>query len=125
MDEPVAPRTGPGSTSGRPDPEHTVAIRTAPSLPEGRRAVLYAVRRRGDATADQVAEQLEITVSGARQHLSALVESGLLEAGASPEPRAVRGRVPLVYAVTPKGDALFPKAYGELTNELLGFLTEE
>jgi DeoR family suf operon transcriptional repressor len=123
--DPVAPRTGPGSTPGRPDHEHTVAIRSAPSLPEGRRAVLYAVRRRGDATAEQVAAQLEMTVSGARQHLSALVDAGLLEATESAEPRSVRGRVPLVYAVTPKGDALFPKAYGELTNELLGFLTEE
>jgi DeoR family suf operon transcriptional repressor len=66
-----------------------------------------------------------MTVSGARQHLSALVEDGLLEATESTEPRTTRGRVPLVYAVTPKGDALFPKAYGELTNELLGFLTEE
>jgi predicted ArsR family transcriptional regulator len=125
MDEPVAPRTGPGSTPGRPDHEHAVAIRTTPSLPEGRRAVLYAVRRRGDATAEQVATQLEMTVSGARQHLSALVDGGLLAASESPEPRSVRGRVPLVYAVTPTGDALFPKAYGELTNELLGFLTEE
>ncbi len=30
-----------------------------------------------------------------------------------------------VYCVTPEGDALFPKAYGELTNELLGFLDDE
>jgi DeoR family suf operon transcriptional repressor len=116
MSEPGTAASGDGTSVG---------IRPTPSLPEGRRAVLYAVRRRGDATADQVAAQLEMTVSGARQHLSALVEAGLLEASESPEPRAVRGRVPLVYAVTPQGDALFPKAYGELTNELLGFLTEE
>ena len=54
--------------------------RTAPSLPEGRRNVLYAVRRRGEATAEQVAESLAMTVSGARQHLSALVDAGLAEA---------------------------------------------
>ena len=47
-------------------------------LPAGRRAVLYAVRRRGEATAEQVAEQLDITVSGARQYLAALVDGGLL-----------------------------------------------
>jgi len=116
----------PGSAGAEAEArEQAVGIRPAPSLPEGRRAVLYAVRRRGDATVEQVAGQLEMTVSGARQHLSALVDDGLLEASESIEPRTTRGRVPLVYAVTPKGDALFPKAYGELTNELLGFLTEE
>jgi DeoR family suf operon transcriptional repressor len=30
-----------------------------------------------------------------------------------------------VYAVSPTGDAQFPKAYGELTNELLDYLSEE
>jgi DeoR family transcriptional regulator, suf operon transcriptional repressor len=51
----------------------------ATRLPAGRRAVLYAVRRRGEATAEQVAEQLDITVSGARQHLNALARDGLVE----------------------------------------------
>jgi predicted ArsR family transcriptional regulator len=94
-------------------------------LPEGRRRVLYAVRRRGEATADEVARQLEMTVSGARQHLSALVEDGLLAARDAPARPGQRGRRTLVYAVTPEGDARFPKAYGELTNELLGYLAEE
>ena len=94
------------------------------SLPAGRRAVLYAVRRRGEATAEQVAEQLDMTLSGARQHLSALVQDGLVEATemASPTPR--RGRRTLLYAVTPAADGYFPKAYGELTNELLGYVGE-
>jgi predicted ArsR family transcriptional regulator len=99
--------------------------RVAPPLPEGRRNVLYAVRRRGEATAEQVAETLAMTVSGARQHLSALVEAGLAEATESTAATGKRGRRSLVYAVTPTGDALFPKAYGELTNELLGFLDDE
>lgn len=99
--------------------------RTAPPLPEGRRNVLYAVRRRGEATAEQVAEALDMTVSGARQHLSALVDAGLAEAAEAPSPEGRRGRRTLVYAVTPHGDALFPKAYGELTNELLGYLADE
>jgi predicted ArsR family transcriptional regulator len=103
----------------------TVPDRVAPPLPEGRRNVLYAVRRRGEATAEQVAESLGMTVSGARQHLSALVEVGLAEAGEAPGPTGRRGRRSLVYSVTAEGDALFPKAYGELTNELLGFLDDE
>jgi len=99
--------------------------RVAPPLPEGRRNVLYAVRRRGEATAEQVAATLGMTVSGARQHLSALVDVGLAEAAEAAEPSGKRGRRTLVYSVTPEGDALFPKAYGELTNELLGFLDDE
>jgi predicted ArsR family transcriptional regulator len=91
-------------------------------LPAGRRAVLYAVRRRGEATSEQVAEQLDITVSGARQHLSALARDGLVEATELPSPSAKRGRRTLVYAATDAADAYFPKAYGELTNELLGYV---
>ena len=93
-------------------------------LPAGRRAVLYAVRRRGEATSEQVAEQLDITVSGARQHLSALARDGLVEATELPSPTAKRGRRTLVYAATSAADAYFPKAYGELTNELLGYVAD-
>ena len=39
---------------------------------------------------------------------------------ASAKPK--RGRRTLAYAVTPAADGYFPKAYGELTNELLGYL---
>ncbi len=98
------------------------AASAAPTLPAGRRAVLYAVRRRGEASAEQIAEQLDMTVSGARQHLSALIRDGLVESAETETPEPKRGRRPLVYAATDAADALFPKAYGELTNELLGYL---
>jgi DeoR family transcriptional regulator, suf operon transcriptional repressor len=94
-----------------------------PTLPAGRRAVLYAVRRRGEATAEQVADQLDMTVSGARQHLSALARDGYVDATELPTAAPKRGRRALVYTVTPAADAVFPKAYGELTNELLGYLS--
>lgn len=93
-----------------------------PALPAGRRAVLYAVRRRGEATAEEVAEQLDMTVSGARQHLSALASDGLVETAELPTAERRRGRRALVYSATAAADGLFPKAYGELTNELLGYL---
>jgi predicted ArsR family transcriptional regulator len=86
--------------------------------------VLYAVRRRGQATVDDVARQLDITVSGARQHLTALVEDGLAETVELPRPPGTRGRAQLAYCVTDAADALFPKAYGELTNELLGYVAD-
>jgi DeoR family transcriptional regulator, suf operon transcriptional repressor len=100
------------------------AERVAPALPEGRRAVIYALRRRGQATADDIARQLDMTVSGARQHLTALVDDGLAEATELPRPTGQRGRAQLAYVVTDRADALFPKAYGELTNELLGYASE-
>ena len=95
-----------------------------PSLPAGRREVLYAVRRRGEATAEQVAEQLGMTASGARQHLTALVDAGLVETEelAAAAPR--RGRRTLLYSTTAAADGYFPKAYGELTNELLGYVAD-
>ena len=98
--------------------------RVAPTMPEGRRAVIYALRRRGQATADDIARQLDMTVSGARQHLTALVEEGFAEATELPRPKGQRGRAQLSYTVTDRADALFPKAYGELTNELLGYASE-
>jgi DeoR family suf operon transcriptional repressor len=98
--------------------------RVAPTMPEGRRAVLYALRRRGQASAGDIAHQLDMTVSGARQHLSALVEEGFAHAGELPRPAGQRGRAQLAYTVTEKADGLFPKAYGELTNELLGYASE-
>ena len=96
----------------------------APTLPDGRRAVLYALRRRGQATAADIARQLQMTPSGARQHLAALVDEGLAEATERPRPAGQRGRPQLEYTVTDKADGLFPKAYGELTNELLGYVAD-
>jgi DeoR family transcriptional regulator, suf operon transcriptional repressor len=98
--------------------------RIVPTLPEGRRAVLYALRRSGQATADDIARRLDMTVSGARQHLTALVDDGFAEATELPRPPGQRGRAQLAYMVTERADALFPKAYGELTNELLGYVSE-
>jgi DeoR family suf operon transcriptional repressor len=100
----------------------TGAAPEASALPAGRRAVLYALRRRGEATADQLAAQLGMTVSGARQHLGALIADGLVEATELAPDAPKRGRRTLLYAVTPAADSLFPKAYGELTNELLGYV---
>jgi DeoR family suf operon transcriptional repressor len=100
------------------------AQRVAPPLPEGRRAVLYALRRRGQATAEDLAAALDMTVSGARQHLTALVDDGLAETTELPRVAGQRGRPQLEYMVTERADTLFPKAYGELTNELLGYVSD-
>jgi predicted ArsR family transcriptional regulator len=99
-------------------------VPVVPPIPAGRRAVLHAVRRAGDATTDEVADALEITVSGARQHLSALLDDGLV-AAEDARPVGRRGRPQLRYHTTELADAVFPKAYSALTNELLGYLADE
>ena len=102
--------------TARPTPE------APPAVTESRRSLLYALRRRGEATAEQLADQLGVTLSGVRQLLTALQDDGLVESVAAT--KHGRGRRPLVYSLTTRADSLFPKAYGELTNELLGYLDE-
>jgi predicted ArsR family transcriptional regulator len=86
------------------------------------RSVLYAVRRRGEATVLDVAEMLDMTPSGARQHLTGLVDAGLLEAGEATRAAGQQGRSERTYSITPAAEALFPRAYGELTNQLLHYV---
>jgi DeoR family suf operon transcriptional repressor len=97
----------------------------APPVPRARRTILHAVRHFGDATAEEVAAALDITVSGARQQLTALAEQGLVATTAEARQEGQRGRVRHRYHVTELGDAVFPKAYGALTTELLGYLADE
>ena len=99
-------------------------VSVAPPIPVGRRAVLYAVRRIGDATVEAVAADLGITASGARQHLSSLADHGLVDTVEARQDPPQRGRPRLTYHVSEVGDLLFPKAYGALTNELLGYVAE-
>jgi predicted ArsR family transcriptional regulator len=96
--------------------------RVAPPISEARRDVLYALRRRGDARVDDIAASLGITVTGARAHLTALVEQGLVTS--SQETSTGRGRPRHRFRVTDTAQQLFPTAYGELTNELLGHLDD-
>jgi DeoR family transcriptional regulator, suf operon transcriptional repressor len=101
------------------------AVEVPLPMTAGRRAALFAVRRAGHAGVDDVAEALGITVSGARQHLTALVDAGLLAVVEPSRSEPRRGRPQLTYEVTDLADALFPKAYAALTNELLGYLDDD
>jgi DeoR family transcriptional regulator, suf operon transcriptional repressor len=90
-------------------------------LPPTRRALLIALRKRGEARAEELAEQLEVTVSAVRQHLHGLAAADLV---AHREERAGPGRPRHVYRLAPAAEALFPRAYGELTVELLDYIGE-
>ena len=114
------------SATGETDGQAAQAdVVVPPPLPAGRRAVLFAVRRLGDAVVDEVAAELDMTVSGARQHLAALAEHGLVASTEVPRRPGERGRPQLTYHATELADAVFPKAYGALTNELLGYLDDD
>jgi DeoR family suf operon transcriptional repressor len=79
------------------------------------------LKHAGEATAEELAERLGVTVSAVRQHLDALAADGLV----AWRPRARgRGRPTHVYRLTRAAEPLFPKAYGGLTTELLGYVAE-
>jgi predicted ArsR family transcriptional regulator len=99
-------------------------VSAPPAVTDAQRSVLYVLRRRGEATVEEVARALDVTPSGARQHLATLSEVGLVESTALRRD-GDRGRPALVWRTTSRADSLFPTAYGELTNELLGYLDDE
>lgn len=91
-------------------------------LPATRRALLVALRKRGEARAEELAAELGITVSAVRQHLHSLAAADLV---VHREERPGPGRPRHVYRLGAAADALFPRSYGELTVELLDYIGDE
>jgi DeoR family transcriptional regulator, suf operon transcriptional repressor len=91
-------------------------------LPSTRRALLVALRKRGEARAEELAGELGITVSAVRQHLQGLAAADLVT---HREDQPGPGRPRHVYQLGAAAEALFPRAYGELTVELLDYVGEE
>jgi len=90
-------------------------------IPEARREILKLLKRQGPLPVEDIADALEITVSGARQHLSGLEKDGVVT---YQRIRQGPGRPRHLYELTDEGDALFPRRYDELANELLGYVQE-
>jgi DeoR family transcriptional regulator, suf operon transcriptional repressor len=95
---------------------------TAPATSTTRRAILLSIKKQGEARAEDLAAALGITPSAVRQHLSGLLGEGLV---AVREHRGGAGRPKFYYSITRAAEPLFPKRYGGLTNELLGYLDDE
>jgi DeoR family suf operon transcriptional repressor len=91
------------------------------NLAPARRAILVALKKRGQATVEELAQAIGVTVGGLRQHLRHLAADGLVT---HVEERSGPGRPRHVYRVTAGAEAMFPKRYGELTNQLLGFIED-
>jgi DeoR family suf operon transcriptional repressor len=92
------------------------------SLPATRRELLDLLKRDGEATVESLAGRLSMTVSGARQHLASLEADGLI---AHAQERIGPGRPKFRYRLTAAGDALFPRNYIDLANELLAYVEDE
>lgn len=92
------------------------------SLSPARREVLIALKKRGEASASELADELGISTSAVRQHLATLRSSGYVDT------RRVRGRPGRpaeIFHSTEEADALFSPPSGTLALELLGDLEAE
>lgn len=92
------------------------------SLSPSQRRVLVGLKRREEATADELAEELEISPSAVRQHLSALRSAGFIS---SRQERGQPGRPADRYHATELAEPLFAKTDGNLSIELLEHIEEE
>lgn len=91
-------------------------------LPATRRAILFALKKRGEAGVQELAAGLGITVSAVRQHLAGLAAAGFV---AHRRAKAGPGRPRHVYRLSGAAEGLFPRRYGELANELLSYVEDE
>ena len=95
-----------------------------PSLIAGRSTrmeVLEHLRRKQAASAEAIAAVLGITPNAVRQHLTNLEREGLVR---SRPARSKRGRPALMFSLTERADAAFPKRYGQLASMVLTELQE-
>lgn len=83
--------------------------------------LVQVLKHAGEATADELSERLGVTVSAVRQQLDGLAAEGLV--AWRPQARG-RGRPTHLYRLTRAAEPLFPKAYGGLTTELLGYVAD-
>lgn len=83
--------------------------------------VLHVLKTHGEQTAQTLATLLQLTSMGARKHLEALQQRGLVWCEDRP---AGKGRPARYWRLTEAGHARFPDRHGELTAQLLMLLRE-
>jgi len=97
-----------------------VTVRVSPSATQ--RRALIALKRRGEATAEELARDLDISPSGVRQHMNALRSAGFVTAR---QQRGGTGRPADRYEATELSESLFVASDTNLSLELLHHLDEE
>ena len=86
---------------------------------ESTRGQIVTILRSSACTVDELATQLELTDNAVRAHLATLERDGLVrQSGLRRGPRKPH----FTYVLTPEADALFPKAYDSLLNQLIAVL---
>lgn len=78
--------------------------------------ILYLLKTKGPLTAQMLADKLDITAMGVRQHLKRLTAEGLVD---HHDERAGVGRPARHWSLTSRGHDRFPDSHGELTVALL------
>jgi len=91
-------------------------------LSPARRTLLLALRRAGEARAEDLAVHLGVTPSAVRQQLRPLAQRGLV---VHRDERPGRGRPRRLYRLGAAAQSLFPSAHGELSSELLAYVEDE
>jgi predicted ArsR family transcriptional regulator len=91
-------------------------------LSSTRRRLLDRLKAEGEASTHDLAEALGITSAAVRQHMEALGREGLV---AFEEVRGRRGRPQRRWRLSAAADALYPRAYADLTNELLSYVESQ
>jgi len=86
--------------------------------PDSRLRLVEVLKRRNQASVTELSQALGLTPVTIRHHLESLLED---EVVSQPTPRrkAGPGRPEMVYALTPRAEALTPRNYGELCSCLV------
>ena len=85
------------------------------------RGRILTLLRREKRTVDDLADELTLTDNAVRAHLATLERDGFVRQQGA---RRGAGKPALVYELAPEAENLFPKAYGQVLNELLQVLEE-
>jgi predicted ArsR family transcriptional regulator len=83
-----------------------------------RLSILRLIQRKGEVTVKEMELELGRTTTAVREQLTALQADGYVTA-TRVKVKGELGRPYFVYSLTDKGQELFPKEYGDLTNLLL------
>ena len=93
-----------------------------PGLGESQRAILDAIKRRGNATIRTLGPELELNVETVRAHLKSLTALGLVQRSGTSKEGA--GRPEIIYTLTAAAESAFPNREGEILRSLAVFLKE-
>lgn len=110
------------STSETTASDASAAPLFGPGLGETQRAILLLLKQLGPATQAEVGHQLAYAPATLREHLRTLTAHGFVRRQGSR--RGKPGRPEVVYALTRRGDALFPHGEAAVLRDLVAYLAE-